>query len=159
KPPRQPPAPKNSAAASTQQSGPWPPHVSCLATTCHTPRPACPRDPSRDKSGHQRDCGVRQDERSEGVMGELVQELTATNFVFRRSPENGEWLTGMMWHARLGGWLPACGHAEAGETPSQAAERETLEELGCRVRFLAAPSLPLPEGFPHSPGPAPWWVV
>lgn len=92
-------------------------------------------------------------------MAELVQELTATNFVFRRSPENGEWLTGMIWHARLGAWLPPCGHAEAGETPSQAAERETLEELGCRARFLPAPSLPLPEGFPHSPGPAPWWVI
>ncbi len=92
-------------------------------------------------------------------MGDLVQELTATNFVFRRSPETGQWLTGMMWHARLEGWLPACGHVEVGETPAQAAERETLEELGCRIRLLAAPSLPLPDGFPHQLGPAAWWVV
>lgn len=92
-------------------------------------------------------------------MGEPVQELTATNFVFRRSRAMGQWLTGMMWHARFDGWLPACGHVEAGETPAQAAEREALEELGCRVRFLTAPSLPLPVGFPHPPGAAAWWVV
>lgn len=92
-------------------------------------------------------------------MGDLVQELTATNFVFRRSQDSGQWLTGLMWHTRLEGWLPACGHVEAGETPAQAAERETLEELGCRVRFLPAPSLPLPEGFPHQAGAAAWWVV
>ncbi|MEU9891081.1 NUDIX domain-containing protein [Sphaerisporangium sp. NPDC051011] len=89
----------------------------------------------------------------------LVVELTATNFVFRRSPQAGELLAGVIWHPRFEGWLPPCGHVEAGETPAQAAQRETLEELGCQVRLLPAPGLPLPEGFPHPAGVAPWWVV
>lgn len=93
------------------------------------------------------------------MSSELVQELTVTNFVFRRSGDSDEWLTGMMWHPRFEGWLPACGHVEPGETPAQAAQRETREELGCRVRLLPAPGLALPEGFPHPSGPTAWWVV
>jgi len=88
-----------------------------------------------------------------------VRELTVTNFVFRRPLGDRRLVTGLIWHARLGGWLPPCGHAEPGETPDQAAERETLEELGCRTRFLPAPARPLPAGFPHQPGAAPWWVI
>jgi len=92
-------------------------------------------------------------------MAGLVPELTVTNFVFRRSGGNGRLLTGLIWHARLGGWLPRGGHVEPGETLDRAAQRETEEELGCRTRFLPSAALPLPAGFPHQPGAAPWWVI
>ena len=36
-------------------------------------------------------------------------------------------------HAALGRWLPVGGHVESGETPDEAALRETLEESGVRV--------------------------
>jgi 8-oxo-dGTP pyrophosphatase MutT (NUDIX family) len=50
------------------------------------------------------------------------------------------------------------GHVEAGETPVEAAVREVIEETGLRVRLLPGPTAPPPDGFPHQPVPAPWWV-
>lgn len=45
-------------------------------------------------------------------------------------------------HRRLGTWLPVGGEVEAGETPLEAARRETLEETGLVARFPpAAPEL------------------
>lgn len=90
---------------------------------------------------------------------ELVQELTATMFVFRREAASGRLQSGFVWHARFGGLLPPCGHWEEGETLAGCAIRETLEEGGWRTELLAPPSLPLPDGFPHPAGDAPWWVV
>ncbi len=40
--------------------------------------------------------------------------------------------------ARPGIWSPPTGHVEAGESLAQAAERETLEELGIAVRAVEA---------------------
>ena len=37
-------------------------------------------------------------------------------------------------HKRIGGWLQPGGHVDPGETPAQAALRETNEETGLRVR-------------------------
>jgi len=42
--------------------------------------------------------------------------------------------TVLHWHKRIGGWLQPGGHVDPGETPSQAALRETHEETGLRVR-------------------------
>jgi len=66
--------------------------------------------------GHHFALRVQADPRARPA-ADLVRELTVTNFVFRRSGEDGLLLTGMIWHARLGGWLPPCGHVEPGETP------------------------------------------
>lgn len=88
-----------------------------------------------------------------------VTELTVTNFVFRRSGRGGHLVTGLICLPRLRAWPPPCGHAEPDETPDRAARRETIEELGCRTRFLPPPGPPLPAGFPHQPAPAPWWVI
>jgi 8-oxo-dGTP pyrophosphatase MutT (NUDIX family) len=41
-------------------------------------------------------------------------------------------------HKRLGGWMQPGGHVDAGETPAEAAVRETVEETGLRVRHPAA---------------------
>ncbi len=42
--------------------------------------------------------------------------------------------TVLHWHKRLGGWLQPGGHVDPGETPWQAAVRETVEETGLPVR-------------------------
>jgi 8-oxo-dGTP pyrophosphatase MutT (NUDIX family) len=42
--------------------------------------------------------------------------------------------TVLHWHKRAGGWLQPGGHVDAGETPWQAALRETHEETGLPVR-------------------------
>ncbi len=88
----------------------------------------------------------------------MVKEATATVFVFRPG-EAGEWLLGLMLHPRFGEWLTPGGHVEADESPAEAAVRETAEELGCKVRLLPGPSLPLPAGYPHPHMAPPWWIV
>jgi 8-oxo-dGTP pyrophosphatase MutT (NUDIX family) len=80
--------------------------------------------------------------------GGVVKEATASVYVFRRSGA-GEWLLGLMLHPRFGEWLTPGGHVEADESPAEAAVRETAEELGCEVRLLPGPSMPLPAGYPH----------
>ncbi len=42
--------------------------------------------------------------------------------------------TVLHWHKRAGGWMQPGGHVDAGETPWQAALRETSEETGLQVR-------------------------
>lgn len=42
----------------------------------------------------------------------------------------------LMKHSKLGMWLQPGGHIEDGETPDEAAERETLEETGFEIKFV-----------------------
>jgi hypothetical protein len=56
----------------------------------------------------------------------VINEPTASVFVIRRDRQQG-WLTALVWHPRLGCWLPAGGHVVPDETPAQAAIREVLE--------------------------------
>jgi 8-oxo-dGTP pyrophosphatase MutT (NUDIX family) len=55
-------------------------------------------------------------------------------------------------HRRLGRWLPPGGHVEPGETPDEAAVRETLEETGLHVELLDAPRQTGTAGGPGAPG-------
>lgn len=91
------------------------------------------------------------------VAKRIVTELTVTTFVFRRSDVGCT--VGLVHHRRFNGLLPPGGHVESGETPDQAAVRETREELGCEFRLVAGPALPVPAGFPHTPVAGPWWTV
>ncbi len=45
----------------------------------------------------------------------------------------------LIWHKKLGMWLPPGGHCEPNEDPVQAAEREAEEESGLAVRVIAPP--------------------
>ncbi|HSR85376.1 MAG TPA: NUDIX domain-containing protein [Streptosporangiaceae bacterium] len=46
----------------------------------------------------------------------------------------GERGTVLHWHKRIGGWMQPGGHVDPGETPWDAALRETAEETGLAVR-------------------------
>jgi 8-oxo-dGTP pyrophosphatase MutT (NUDIX family) len=45
--------------------------------------------------------------------------------------------TVLHWHKRIGGWMQPGGHVDPGETPWEAALRETAEETGLSVRHPA----------------------
>ena len=47
----------------------------------------------------------------------------------------------LLWHAKLGMWLPPGGHCEPNEDPVEAAAREALEESGLEVAVIPPPDL------------------
>lgn len=58
------------------------------------------------------------------------RDFTASTFVIKDSKIL------LMKHSKLGMWLQPGGHIEEGETPDEAAKRETLEETGFEVEFV-----------------------
>jgi 8-oxo-dGTP pyrophosphatase MutT (NUDIX family) len=60
----------------------------------------------------------------------VVREWTVATFVVHR----GRVL--LLYHRKLGLWLPPGGHVEPGELPDEAAVREVLEETGVRCRLV-----------------------
>jgi 8-oxo-dGTP pyrophosphatase MutT (NUDIX family) len=69
----------------------------------------------------------------------VINEPTVSTFILRRDRERG-WLTALVWHPRLGCWLPAGGHVEPDETPAQAGIREVMEETGLDVTLVPRPA-------------------
>jgi 8-oxo-dGTP pyrophosphatase MutT (NUDIX family) len=67
---------------------------------------------------------------------------TATAYVVARGR------TLLLWHARLGMWLPPGGHSEPNEDPVQTARREAFEESLLDVEIIA------PDDLLECPGPA-----
>ena len=64
-----------------------------------------------------------------------VREFTVAVFVVHR----GRVL--LLFHPKLGMWLPPGGHIEPGELPDEAAVREVLEETGVRVCLVGEQAL------------------
>lgn len=60
----------------------------------------------------------------------IVREWTVATFVVHR----GRVL--LLFHPKMGLWLPPGGHVEAGELPDDAAVREVLEETGVQCRLI-----------------------
>lgn len=58
------------------------------------------------------------------------RDFTASAFIIR----NNRIL--LLKHDKLGKWLPPGGHIEGGETPDEAAIRETREEVGLEVELV-----------------------
>lgn len=61
----------------------------------------------------------------------MQKHFTATAFVvdFRKR-------TLLLWHRRLGRWMPPGGHVDADETPEETARRECREETGLDVEII-----------------------
>ncbi len=60
----------------------------------------------------------------------IVREYTVATFVVH----DGRVL--LLFHAKMGLWLPPGGHIEHGELPDEAAVREVFEETGVRCRLV-----------------------
>jgi 8-oxo-dGTP pyrophosphatase MutT (NUDIX family) len=87
----------------------------------------------------------------------VVKEATATVFLFGLVA--GEYRLGLIFHPRLGVWIPPGGHVEPDETTAEGALREVVEETGLDAVLLPPRHEPLPPGYPYRPVPPPWWTV
>jgi len=61
----------------------------------------------------------------------MHRHFTATAFVIDSKNR-----TLLLWHKRLGRWMPPGGHVEHNETPEETARRECEEETGLTVEIL-----------------------
>jgi 8-oxo-dGTP pyrophosphatase MutT (NUDIX family) len=64
----------------------------------------------------------------------MQKHFTATAFIL-----DSKGRTLLLWHKRLGRWMPPGGHIEPDETPQDAAKRECKEETGMDVEITGDP--------------------
>lgn len=65
-------------------------------------------------------------------MSAYTRDFTATTFIVK----NGHTL--LLWHNKVGAWLPPGGHIDKDELPEEAALREVEEETGLVVELLGS---------------------
>lgn len=78
----------------------------------------------------------------------IERHFTATAFISTRGR------TLLLWHAKLGMWLPPGGHCEPNEDPIQAAIREAKEESGLTVHIIRPSDMPELDRSKIKPPPA-----
>lgn len=64
----------------------------------------------------------------------MQRHFTATAFIIDSRKR-----TLLLWHKRLGRWMPPGGHIESDETPEDAARRECKEETNLDVEIMGEP--------------------
>ena len=62
----------------------------------------------------------------------ITRDFTATTFVVRNAH------TLLLWHRKIGAWLPPGGHIDPNELPEEAACREVREETGLEVELMGS---------------------
>ncbi|GAB4190583.1 MAG: hypothetical protein Tsb0015_11940 [Simkaniaceae bacterium] len=60
----------------------------------------------------------------------MKKQFTATAYILHQEQVL------LLFHPKLGKWLPPGGHVEENETPAEAAKREVLEETGLEIEFI-----------------------
>lgn len=73
----------------------------------------------------------------------MQRHFTATAFIIDSRKR-----TLLLWHKRLGRWMPPGGHIDPGETPEDAARRECKEETNLDVEITGEPYTDLFAGNP-----------
>lgn len=68
----------------------------------------------------------------------MQRHFTATAFIVDSRKR-----TLLLWHKRLGRWMPPGGHVDADELPEEAARRECKEETGLDVEIIGDPTTPV----------------
>lgn len=74
----------------------------------------------------------------------MHRHFTATAFIIDSKKR-----TLLLWHKRLGRWMPSGGHIDEDETPEDAARRECKEETGLDVEIMGEESADLFRGNPQ----------
>ena len=70
--------------------------------------------------------------REDGRLSHITRDFTATTFIVDQQK------TLLLWHKKIGAWLPPGGHIEDNELPEEAALREVREETGLIVELLGS---------------------
>lgn len=68
----------------------------------------------------------------------VTRDFTVAVFVVRQDAVL------LLWHRKLGRWLPPGGHIEPNELPDEAAHREVMEETGVAIELIG------PTGIDHA---------
>ncbi|TSC58796.1 MAG: (di)nucleoside polyphosphate hydrolase [Candidatus Peregrinibacteria bacterium Greene0416_19] len=63
----------------------------------------------------------------------MTRHFTATAFVL-----DSQQRVLLLWHRRLGRWMPPGGHVDENETPEETAKRECREETGLEVEIIGS---------------------
>jgi 8-oxo-dGTP pyrophosphatase MutT (NUDIX family) len=74
----------------------------------------------------------------------MQRHFTATAFVVDSRKRSL-----LLWHKRLGRWMPPGGHVENDETPEETARRECKEETALDVEIIGEATTDLFAGNPH----------